>query len=503
MSEWLDRHSTAAFAVFTIVYFVATTTGAHLKPFWHDEILTLIGARLPTLHGVIFDARVVDYSPPLYALLTRACESVFGAGAIVSRLPSIVGVWVACLLVFVMVKRRSNAAWALGGASLLCFTAAYRFSIEARPYGLTIGLAALAFYAWSEAAAGRRRRVSLWMLGAALALGVWAHYWAVLVFLPIALGEIARVVRRRKLDLGVIAAIALACVALLPLVPIADATRRRAAAAKFWSRTLSSNAGETYRFLINDLAASWMLWLGAAVLAIGIGLTLLRKRPAPRHPRPFALHELVAAIGFLALPWVGVFLGRLVSSPMVPRYLLMSTASVAIVIPLAAWWATSGNRWASLVGGLVTFGTFAYSVAGLVLPGHPTFHDPVRERPVLIRHLEGPEPVVVTGGLVFLQFWYYAPAPLRNRLTYVADPPAAARAIGTDTIDTVLLEMSRMAPMSVADYSDFTAREHSFVVYQLGSGPILDELRGAGATVEEIGSEGGARLYHVRLGPGP
>jgi hypothetical protein len=96
--------------------------------------------------------------------------------------------------------------------------------------------------------------------------------------------------------------------------------------------------------------------------------------------------------------------------------------------------------------------------------------------------------------------WYYTPPTLRDRLTFLADPPAAARAIGTDTIDTVLLEMRRMAPMSVIPYADFTSTQHSFVVYALGSGPVLDELRSAGGTIEEIGSEAGARVYHVRLG---
>lgn len=499
MSEWLDRHSRAAFAVFSVLFFGSTAIRAHVKPFWHDEILTLIGARLPTLHGVVFDARVVDYSPPLYALLARASEAIAGAGPIVSRIPSIISVWVACLVVFVMVLRRSNAAWALGGASLLCFTAAYRFSIEARPYGLTIGLAAVAFYAWSEAAAGRPRRWSLALLGAALALGVWAHYWAVLVFIPIALGEAVRLVQRRKLDVGVLAAAAFAIVALLPLVPIADATRRRAAAAAFWSRTLDSNVGETYRFLLNDLTSSWMLWLGAAILAIGVAYTAFRTPSMRSRPRPFTAPELAAALGFLALPLVGVRLGRLVTSPMVPRYLLMSTALIAVVIPITAWWATSARRWVSLVAGAVIFGAFAQSAIDMVLPGRSTFQDPVRARPVLMRQLEGPEPVVVTGGLVFLQLWYYAPPPLRDRLTYVADPPAAARAIGTDTIDTVLLELRKMAPMSVAPFRDFTATRNSFVVYALGSGPFLDELRSGGATIAEIGSEAGARLYHVRL----
>ena len=33
--------------------------------------------------------------------------------------------------------------------------------------------------------------------------------------------------------------------------------------------------------------------------------------------------------------------------------------------------------------------------------------------------------VVITGGLMFLQLWYYTPPTLRGRLWYLADPTEA------------------------------------------------------------------------------
>src|SRR5215467_7819210 len=168
------RYRFVVLAVWTICVAIPTAMRASAKPLWHDEIYTVLLARLPSA-GVHWAALRdgVDFAPPLNGLLTRAVRELAGGGPVAVRVPAMVGFWVMTLAVFVIVRRRSNATLAFAAALLPFFTAAYRYSYEARPYGLMLGLAALAWLAWSEAARGRGRAINLAILTFALSAGLW------------------------------------------------------------------------------------------------------------------------------------------------------------------------------------------------------------------------------------------------------------------------------------------------------------------------------------------
>jgi len=66
LTAWLDRRRLVLLAVFTVGFAVMTTVRAAGKPFWHDEIFTLVAADLPsvpTLWTALRDG--LDLSPPL------------------------------------------------------------------------------------------------------------------------------------------------------------------------------------------------------------------------------------------------------------------------------------------------------------------------------------------------------------------------------------------------------------------------------------------------------
>ena len=134
----------------------------------------------------------IDLAPPLTAIVTRAIYLVAGTGPVVTRLPAMIGFLAAIVLTVVLVRRRTNMLVAIAAACLLALTPALSFGVEARGYGLTLGLAAAALYGWSEAAAGRRVRGHLAVMAVALAAGMWAHYYFVLIFVPIGIGEAVR-----------------------------------------------------------------------------------------------------------------------------------------------------------------------------------------------------------------------------------------------------------------------------------------------------------------------
>ena len=168
-----DRHWRFIVMAFSLVFFWNATERAILKPFWHDEIYTIVIASFPTL-DTIWAAHLagLDSMPPLNSILTHAVFGTIGAGPIATRLPAMLGVWTWTLVSFAIVRRRSNTTAGLSAALRILLSGAGPLAYEARGYGVMLGLCALALFCWSEAARGRRRMLHLPLLACALAAGV-------------------------------------------------------------------------------------------------------------------------------------------------------------------------------------------------------------------------------------------------------------------------------------------------------------------------------------------
>src|SRR5262245_42560441 len=331
LAGFLGRHRLPVLLIFSILFVGPVGVRAAAKPFWHDEIYTVLLARLPTLsaHWAALHEGP-DLAPPLNAFATRAVLSVAGVGHVTARIPSMVGSLTMTLAVFTVVLRRSNATLALAGACIPLFTAAYRYSYEARPYGLMMGLAALAWMAWAEAAAGRRRGLHLFILGLSLAAGLWNHYFAALVYVPIGAGELVRSVRERRIDAALWAVVCGSLVAALPLYPLIRLSAEQAPS--FWSRPSLADIPAAYRFLFGTLAASFS-WVAAVIAVLAVVGRFRSSTPvSPAVTVP--AHEVAAAIACLLLPLVGVALALLATGAFVPRYGLSTVAGVSMIVPL-------------------------------------------------------------------------------------------------------------------------------------------------------------------------
>src|SRR5206468_3466418 len=105
------------------------------------------------------------------------------------RLPEILAYLVFLLCMYVFVARRTNEVYGLFAMIVPTLTAAGYYASEARAYALVLAFASLALLCWQAAAEGRHRRAAVVGLALALALATSAHYYAVLVVGPLALGE--------------------------------------------------------------------------------------------------------------------------------------------------------------------------------------------------------------------------------------------------------------------------------------------------------------------------
>ena len=417
-----------------------------------------------------------------------------GVGPVVSRAPALAGFFVALLTVFALLRSRAGLTAAASGALLLFFTAGFRYAAEARPYGVMMGLSGVALYAWMEAAAGRRRRLHIPLLGAALAASLWNHYFGVLVFAPIVAGEAVRLFRHRRLDLPMAIAVAGAAVAALPLYPLIEVAARRRST--FWSRGGGLElVAEFYRFLLAPMLEPRFLAILIAVGAVTVGTVIVR-RSKPTVMRRVPAHEVVALAVGVSIPLLGSFLGTWVTGAVVPRYVLSAIPAIGMALPLMLWRANTRGGPASLIA----CASLAVLVAGeSVRSDRPRFRHPLAERSLLLESLHSPSPTVVSSSLQYVQFWYYAPSELKGRMIYLTDPAESLRQSGSDTIDRGYVAVSKWTAIAVEPYASFVARHQSFRVYEAGSGWLLATLESSGAAIEEIGREPGGRLYQVTL----
>jgi hypothetical protein len=495
LGRLLDRYGWAVFALFASVCLYSLLIRARAKPFWHDEIYTILHAGLPSL-GAMWTASLdgFDLSPPLNTWITRAVHGVGGVGHISTRIPPLGGFLVALAVVFYLLRSRANTVTALAGVLLPCFTAAYRYAYEARGYGLMVGLFAVAIYAWSEAARERARGFHLVLLAAALAATLWNHYYGLLTFVPIAGGEIVRTIQRRRMDRGVAAAFAAALVASVPLLSLAAAARSQSQT--FWSPASWSDVGPVYRYIFSPLMER-----DFAIAAIGLAILgiVLRKPAAARQvPRSIPAHEIAAGALMLLIPLSGVILGLMLTGVFVPRYAMAAALGLSLVVPLALWQRQTRGGAAEFLLCAFLLVNFGRSI-GPSLMSPPMMLDPFQARPVLRSAVASGSPVISNSSLQFLQYWYYTPAAMKGRLRYLADVEEARKYTRSDTIDRGYLVLRRWTAVPIDLYDDYVAGHREFRVHEAGSGWLLRKLAENGASTDEIARGPGERLFLVRL----
>jgi hypothetical protein len=473
---------------------------ASVKPFWHDEIYTILEAELPvaTLWRALQDG--VDLQPPLNALLTRGIHLIVGVGPIVTRLPAIAGFLLAVIFTFIIVRRRTNGLIATSAVLLLCTTTAWGYATDARGYGLTFGAFAIAMFAWTEAAAGRHPTRNWILLAVSLAAGIWAHYYFVLAWLPIGVGEITRQVRLKRFMPQAWLAMAAAVLLTAPLWPLVSAAS--AQRGSFWA-VPTWNVSSTYRHITGSLFSYKAMIVILGVLA---AVEIARRARAWRWPRVIAGHEIAAAVGCLAIPLAGILLGQWTGVFYV-GYITFAAVGFAMVLPTAAWAFLPENK----LGDLLLAGTMVIAMLPVVtrtLADRGPLRDAASDFPLVVDWLRGEEPLVFSGGLSYLEIWYALPENARPRFIYLADPQGARRDSGSDTVELGYLALSRWTSLPAFPLGEYVAAHPRFWLYTIDRNATLLTLREMGAQVIEHGQEprryGRRRLgylYEVRMTP--
>ena len=492
----LARHKYFLLTFFSILYFGTTCYRASRKLFWFDELFTIYLSRLPDARSV-WNALThgVDFNPPLLYGLTHYSEAFFGKGELAARVPEILSFWIFCLCLFCFVSRRTSA---LGGFISMLFpliTTAYWYAYEARAHSLVLGFCGLALICW-QAAADQSVRRALWILGlgGSVACATLSHCYGVLLLVPLMSGEMARSLRVRRLDWPVLLSIATGAAAMLVSWPLLRGFKS--------IYGTQSSLIAAFPATVGRLIGSYASHLTPAVTVLSVALVLLclcwMGIPHPRlpseHTHRFEEYEIVALLGFLAVPVFGYLLSKATGAPFVYRYTISCVGGFAGLLGIAA-----AKR--PLVGIVVLCAIivqigadFAVFQKGSYLL-EPTVSVPISTRRSDFNRRyawisDVPDrtlPVVLLDDLDFLPTLYYKPPDLATRLVYVIWPHSDENGQG-------YIRLSRACPSAgnFSQLSEFLNSHRTFLAYgtRRNAGRLNELIRdGADVKVEQMGAE--------------
>jgi len=496
--------SLAAVGVSVLIAYASVRSffAAASKPFWYDELLTVILTGQSSLSAVWRAlSQAVDGQPIGFYLIERAAHALTRDPHIAFRIPSIFAFACVLLCVFLFVKCRSGAPYALLCTSMLLLTVAYStYAVEARPYGLLLACIAFALFCYQRAP----EPPWLVLLGFSLAFAETLHYYAVFVLFPLGLAEVAWSLKARHLRPG--AWVALVC-GLLPLAvfwPLLLA-QKRYYGTHFWATPTLRHTGSTYGWLFHVSSYHWNAALALAAMLFLLGaagaLAIQRVRAAMITDRYF--HEYVLAWALLALPFAAFVATKIAHGGFDHKYVLPAVLG----IPLSAGYILGRLRrrvvvlLAVLVVSVLAVQEARFWVSqrghlGEVVPPVASLESSVD----LAGHTN--LPVVVSDTLDYLTFVYYASPSLAGRLVAVVDPPEEVAYAGTDSLDRNLARLRLFYPLRVYGFQAFASDHPSFLLYS--DGTVNDwwprRLGDDGYSLEVVAAEGGRKVYLVTGG---
>jgi hypothetical protein len=492
-----------AWAVFTVLYAIPTVYLAHLKLFWDDEFFTLYLSRTPTWQDLLQAlATGADQHPPSFYYLTHLMTTVFGSGHVTVRLPAILGFWLLCICLYEIVRDLATPEWAVVAMFFPLSTGFYFYASEARGYGLVCGFSALAMLSWMRSAAHRKRTAYIPLLAVSLAAGVASHYYAVLVVVALALGELIRTRYTKKIDWAIWIAFAGACVPILAF--LGTIRSARGYSSHFWAIPVWSDA---IAFYPNQFGLGAFTVLGT--LAIALSFRVIRERQidewATWRKPSWSPWQAVAVCTLAALPVPTMLVAKFVTHGFTPRYCIFAIVGVTVLLfYFISRFAL--RRSTAAIGIVVCVLIFLLQVRQLNST-YKASRDELDEDVTALSSLPD-APIVVMEVSVAHRLSYYAPRRLASRLVYVADANSSISYLGQDTVDRGLLDLRFWFPINIVRADSFLTDNPQFYVFgQTGNWSWLTfDMAKWGETKLLARGEEGRLLFsvdHVRVSADP
>jgi hypothetical protein len=476
---------------------VMLALAAH-KWFWYDELFTYYIATMPSLADIRHALEIpLDNHPIEFYLVTRAALDLLGNEHVAARLPGIVGLWLAALCLFVFVARRTNALYGVVAMVSLFVTLAARYAYEARPYGLALGLSALALTTWQGAADGQRRTLSLIGLALALAGVVSTSYYASLVIVPIAAAELLRTRDRGKIDWPIWAAFGVGVITIL-LHYWGFVRGIERFSVPTWASPYKMVVIDMYRSLFGNFV---LVLVG--VLAAFPLYASFRGRPSAETQGVagrFVRHEIVAAVGFLLMPLLGTLAAVLVVNAITARYVLSTALGFSILLAFTAFRAM---RSSAVAGIAFVFVVAAIGAVGVAFEWYTLGNQraELEEFRELLSDQPADLPIVISSPIPAWELMHYERPETAARLYYVVPRPTdrSPQELAAWHDRQTWLKLPRYFPVQAEELPLFvdSHRRFLFLDSRTSGTRRLRPLLELGAALELVAAGHGLRLYMV------
>ena len=348
--------------------------------------------------------------------------------------------------------------------------------------------AAVALAAWQRRTEGSRGAIVV--LAASLAATLWTHYYGVLIFLPIAAGEIVRTQKTRRIDFGVWGALAAGACALFLLLPMIRSASQIGSI--FWTKVGVVQAFSIYPALVERLSLPAVV-VGAIFLATGLP-------PRERVPGPgLKAYEVAAVLAFVSLPLLAYGLARAVTGALAPRYVLGTVVGLAIAFAFASR-GVFGDAIASALLVLLALGLAAVGSELAIANKQRHLRAELNEEH-LSRILFGRSgPVVVMDNDLLMQLWHYEPESVSERLFYVADEKAAVELFGWNTTERAFAGLQPFSKrVHLRSYADLMRGEKRFTLIEGIPGYVARMLLADGAELRMMATFRNEWVFDVQL----
>ena len=471
-AELESRGGAAILLLILLLVGVRSVFAAVEKPFWFDELCTVIVSRLPSAAGISEALRQgANPQPPAYYIAEHLARQLVPYDHLGYRVLSILGALMTIACVYFILSRRVSRSSALVGASfVLCTAVAGYYATEARPYALGVGCFSAAILAWQRIDDSR-----LYAIATAVALAAAAslHYYAIFVWPAFLAAELSIWVFKRRFRVSAWAAIVAGA---LPMAFVTSLMlqQRQYYGTHLWAMP-SFNVALFAHDLLFDAKGRWgpLTAVGLTVLLLWLntGERVERGLPGERSASSACVpaEELILTLMLLWLPLVVFAAAKIAHGGMLERYSMPAILGGALALGYVVDRAPVAGRYLLLL--LFLLGYAAISVDYLKDALHRSLlaqrAEAANELDAIAEQARKPAlPIVISDEDSFVSMAYYTLDSSRSRMYFIADPASAVTysKLKTDTVDRNMLALRRYFPLQVEDYATFLSTHREFIL---------------------------------------
>ena len=492
----IGRYENIAVAVALAVLTAFSLLFAWREPFSVDEYLSRVTALAgsPAAAWHILKTAPLAVDPPLYHFLNVYCLRLFGPSEFSTRLLSVLAYTMMAFFLYRFVRRYTDVFTGLALVALCLQDGAFSLAYEARPYTLVLAADAMALVSWASLVEERpRRSVALAGLFLGIALAVGSHWFGFLVLVPLAFGEAVRTWQKRRIDATVwisMAAGAATAIAYLPLLPAASKYK-----ALPWKGVAVGDISESFRLVLEPC----LYPLALLLVSLAVARFLFGVRAPRLRGLPIATPVFTCVATFALMPFAGFVVGRLLTHAFQPRYVLLCTIGLLIVVSLAI--RDFGRRSAvwmalalSILGGYASFSRYRE------LSGMPAGGDTAAFADASALSARPDLPVIPGDNDLFLRLEAHGPASVRERCMFPTDP-SFVRLLRQNTNFLMTEGLRQWTKLPIPELSTFLIAHPEFYVIQRGNSPgwLIQRMLEDHAEIALQGSYAGNPVYLVQI----